>query len=129
MATWADVSAIAARLPGAEPGESWGEPVWRVGRKGFAWVRPLRAKDRAELGESAPSGAIIGLSVADEHEKRALLAEDPRVFFTTSHFDGYPAVLVVLDAIDASRLRDIVTDAWFARAPKRLRDAVGPSEA
>jgi hypothetical protein len=52
--------------------------------------------------------------------KEALLADDPRVFFTTPHFDGYPAVLVRLDAITVEDLEEVIVEAWMARAPKRL---------
>jgi hypothetical protein len=44
------------------------------------------------------------------------------VYFTTPHFDGYPAVLVVLERIDLEELRELIVDAWLARAPKRLAD-------
>ena len=122
-ATWEDVSAIARTLPQAEAGVRVGEPVWRIGKNVFVWVRPLRARDHVELGEAAPTGEIIGASTADEGEKLALLDEDPRAFFTTSHFDGFPAILVALDHVDPERLREVVTDAWLARAPKRLAAA------
>jgi hypothetical protein len=52
--------------------------------------------------------------------KEALLADDPRVFFTTPHFDGYPAILVRLDRITVEDLDEVITEAWLARAPKRL---------
>jgi hypothetical protein len=55
--------------------------------------------------------------------KEALLSSDPDVFFTTPHFDGYPAVLVQLDRIGREDLREVVVDAWLARAPRRLADA------
>jgi hypothetical protein len=42
------------------------------------------------------------------------------VYFTTSHFDGYPAILVQLDHIDEAELAEVITDAWLAQAPKRL---------
>jgi hypothetical protein len=44
------------------------------------------------------------------------------VFFTTPHFDGYPAVLVLLDKIDVDGLDEVIVEAWLARAPKRLAD-------
>ena len=119
-ATWDDVGAIARELPQTEEGIRFGDPVWRVGKNGFVWVRPLRAKDRDELGAAAPAGPVIGASTADEGEKLALLDEDPRAFFTTAHFDGYAAILIALDHVDPVRLREVVTDAWLARAPKRL---------
>ena len=52
--------------------------------------------------------------------KEALLADDPSVFFTTPHFDGYPAVLVRLERIGLEDLREVIVEAWLARAPKRL---------
>jgi len=57
-------------------------------KKLIAWERPLRKADYA-----------------------ALIADDPGVYFTTPHFDGYPAVLVRLDEIRAPEL---------AQAPKTL---------
>ena len=52
--------------------------------------------------------------------KEALLGDDPDVFFTTPHFDGYPAVLVRLDRIEIAELEELVIEAWLDRAPKRL---------
>jgi hypothetical protein len=52
--------------------------------------------------------------------KEALLATDPDVYFTTPHFDGYPAVLVRLERIAADELAELIGEAWLARAPKRL---------
>ena len=62
----------------------------------------------------------MGVHVADVGVKEALLADDPKVFFTTPHFDGYPAVLVRLDQIAVSDLEELIVEAWLARAPKRL---------
>ena len=55
--------------------------------------------------------------------KEALLADDPGVYFTTPHFDGYPAVLVRLEEIGPEDLEELVTEAWLCRAPKQLADA------
>lgn len=52
--------------------------------------------------------------------KEALIADDPAVFLTTPHFDGYPAILVRLDRITLDDLREVIVEAWLARAPKRL---------
>ena len=57
-----------------------------------------------------------------------MLADDPEVFFTTPHFDGYPAVLVRLDRIGLEDLREVIVEAWLARAPKRVADAFLDSE-
>ena len=52
--------------------------------------------------------------------KEALLADDPAVFFTTPHVDGYAAVLVWLDRIDVDLLTETIVEAWLARAPPRV---------
>lgn len=123
MATWDDVEAIAAGLP--EPGSKvrWGNHSWTVRDKAYAWVRPLNKSDvRAltELGREIPDEPILAASVDDLGEKEAVLAEDPDVFFDIPHFANYAAVLVRLDRITAPRLTELLTDAWLARAPKRL---------
>lgn len=119
MATWDDVRALALGLPGVEEGVSRGTAVWRCGKL-VVWDRPLRQRDRDELGAGAPDGPILGAAVADEGEKHALVAAEPDIFFTTAHFAGYPSVLVRLDRISRARLAEVVTDAWLAVAPKKL---------
>jgi len=96
---------------------------WRVGKKLIAWERPLRKSDRealAALGIEPPEGDILGVRVADEGVKFALIADEPDLYFTTSHFDGYPAVLVKLAEIDELGLRELIVEAWLTQAPKRL---------
>ncbi len=94
--------------------------MWRVRDKGFVWERPLRAADLRALGEGAPTGPILGARVEHLGAKEALIADRPDVYFTTPHFDGYPAVLVVLAEIELKELRELIVEAWLARAPKRL---------
>jgi hypothetical protein len=120
MATWDDVRRIALSLPQTTEQESHGHASWRVGDKGFVWERPLRAADLRALGDSAPSGPILGARVEHLGSKEALLGDDPEVFFTTPHFDGYPAVLVRLERIALDELEEVIVEAWLARAPKRL---------
>ncbi|WP_054045916.1 MmcQ/YjbR family DNA-binding protein [Alloactinosynnema sp. L-07] len=119
MATWDDVRRIALALPETEETSS-DTAQWRVRSKGFVWERPLRKADLAALGEAAPTGPILGVWVADEGVKHALIADDPAVFFTTPHFNGYPAVLVRLDEIEVDELTELVTEAWLLKAPKRV---------
>jgi hypothetical protein len=95
---------------------------WTVKDKGFVWERPLRKSDYEALGDAAPEGPILGARVEHLVAKEALLADDPDVFFTTPHFDGYPAVLVRLEEISLDDLRETIVEAWLARAPKRLVD-------
>lgn len=120
MASWDDVRRIALALPETSEGASYGDLAWKVRGTSFVWERPLRASDVALLGHAAPSGPILGARVAGLDTKDALLRESPGCCFTIPHFDGYPAVLVQLDRVPAALLTELVTDAWLARAPKRL---------
>ena len=123
MATWDDVRAIALGLPETSEGVSRDLRHWRVKDKGFVWERPLRRADLEALGDAVPDGPILGARVEHLVAKEALLADDPSVFFTTPHFDGYPAVLVRLERIGLADLHEVVVEAWLARAPKRLAEA------
>ena len=123
MATWEDVERLALDLPETAEVTSRGHRQWKVKDKLFVWERPLRRSDLEALGDAAPHGAILGARVEHLVAKEALIADDPAVYFTTPHFDGYPAVLVRLDAIGADELRELVVEAWLARAPKRLAAA------
>ena len=123
MATWDDVRRIALALPATSERLSRDLRQWRVKEKGFVWERPLRRADLEALGDAAPDGPILGASVEHIGAKEALLADDPGVFFTTPHFDGYPAVLVRLERIAPEDLDELIVEAWLARAPKRLAQA------
>ena len=120
MATWRQVSRFALSLPQASERDARGARQWRVKDKLFVWERPLRPKELESLGAAAPRGAILAARVEHLHAKEALLASEPHVYFTTSHFHGYPAVLARLDLLGAAELRELVTEAWLARAPARL---------
>lgn len=111
---------IALGLPDTSEGFSWGSPRWTVHGKGFVWDRPLRNSDLEALGDAAPDGPVLGARTADEGVKTALIADNPDVYFTTPHFDGYPAILVRLNAIDVDELTELITEAWLLKAPKRL---------
>jgi hypothetical protein len=121
MATWQDVSRICTALPEVvESARRDGQRQWRVGDKLIVWERPLRKGDLAELGAAAPTGPVLGARVPDEGAKTALIADEPDVYFTTSHIDGYPAVLCRLDAIGTDALAELAGEAWACRAPRRL---------
>jgi hypothetical protein len=120
VACWDDVRRIALALPETDEGVSWGNLAWRVRQKMFVWERPLRRADLEALGAGAPAGPILGVRVEHLVAKEALLADDPSVFFTTPHFDGYPSVLVRLDEIAVDELEELIVEAWLTRAPKRL---------
>jgi hypothetical protein len=120
VATWEDV----ARIIGGLPLTAEQSPHdWRVGKKLVAWERPMRPSDREALargGSEPPEGDILGVRVSDEGVKFALIGDEPGVYFTTPHFDGYPAVLVNLAEIAVGDLEELITEAWLTQAPKKL---------
>jgi len=121
MATWDDVRRLAMALPETAEGTSRdGLPGWSVKGKSFAWERPLRRGDLQALGDAAPEGPVLAARVPDVGAKEALLADGGEVYFTTPHFDGYPAILVRLDRIAAPELEELLVEAWLCRAPRRL---------
>jgi hypothetical protein len=115
MATMRDVRRIALSLPETDEHPSYGgRPSFRVRKKGFVYAR--------EDGES------LAVPVSDEGEKRALVASEPRKFFTTPHYNGYAMVCVRYKAVDSKELRELITDAWRLKAPKRVLTEFEASE-
>lgn len=119
MADWSDVEKVAGSLPEVAESTSWGNRCWKVRDKTFVWARPLRKKDRADLGDEAPDGEILAVRVDDLGEKEAILAT-PGPWFTIPHFEGYPAVLIRLDDATPEQVSELVLDAWRAMAPAAL---------
>lgn len=107
-------------MPQATERPAFGSRAWRVRDKLFVWERPLRQTDLRALGDAAPDGPILGAKVEHLGAKEALLQSEPEIYFTTPHFDGYPAVLIRLPEIGVDELEEVVVEAWLAVAPKRL---------
>ncbi len=119
MATQQDVRRLALSLPGAVEGEDrFAFSVLNKGKgKGFAWVWMERiAPKKARV----PNPDVLAVRVAGQAEKEMLLASDATKFFTEPHYNGFPAVLVRLAAVDVDELEELITDAWFCQAPKAL---------
>jgi hypothetical protein len=110
-----DVRRIALSLPSTAQ-----EPDYfrfLVEGKAFAWVwldRPIPKKARV------PNQDVVAIRVGNESEKEALIDMDPDAFFTEPHYNGFPAILVRLDAVDPGLLEKLLIDAWRIQAPKRL---------
>lgn len=116
MATWDEVRTIAEELPGIQARGN----EWRVRTKLVAWERPLRESDFEALGDGAPDGDILATWLPDLAAKESLLADEPDVYFTTPHFDGYRVILIRLENASAAELEELIVEAWIERAPKRL---------
>ena len=124
MVTIEDVAAIAMNLPEVTEGERHGHRTWFVAGKGFAWERPFSKADIRRFGdETPPDGPILAVRVEDLGEKEAVLAANPRAFFSIPHFDGYPAVLIQLRTVSKKALQEAILDGWLACAPPRLTEA------
>ena len=119
MATQDDVRRIAARLPGAQEGDGrFGFSVLVKGKaKGFVWSWAERVDPKKGR---VPNDAVLAVLVRNLDEKEMILGSDTRKFFTESHYDGYPAVLVRLAEIEADELEDLIVESWRCKATPEL---------
>lgn len=121
-----DVDAICGSLPETELGTSWGDlPTWKVPRggrgKGFL-IRRAPRSDAIDPDTGQPWHDLLVIPVADLGLRQAMVEED-NPFFTIDHFRNTAAVLVSesrLGELDLAELREVLTEAWALRAPKRL---------
>lgn len=122
----ADLDALAMAMPQTTKELTPdGRPRYHVHGKLYCCHRTRRpdALD-PETGERLDD--VLMFRVADLEVKDMVLADDRGVFFTTPHFDGYPAVLVRirdLARLDREELRETVIEAWLCRAQKRVARA------
>jgi hypothetical protein len=122
----ADLDELALALPQTTKEVSDdGRPSYRVHGKLFCCQRGRRADALdPETGERLDD--VLMFRVADLDVKDLLLGDDRVIYFTTPHFDGYPAVLVripQLARLDRDELGDLVAEAWLTRAQKRVAKA------
>ena len=97
-------------LPEVTEEQWYRTPGYKVAGKGF-----LRLRTEAEGG--------LVVFVTDVGEKQALLAANPDAYYTTPHYDDYPAILVNLAALGLDELRELIVESWRIKAPVRLRKA------
>jgi hypothetical protein len=93
-----------------------------VDHKLFCFHRTKR-RDATDALTGKPLDDVLVFRAADEEMKSMWLAGRPSVHFTTDHFDGHPWILMGIPSladIERDELFELVSDAWLARAPKRL---------
>jgi hypothetical protein len=118
-----DIGEIALALPEVQEGRSWGNPAYVVRKKSFLHFREPRP-DAIDPDSGERMTDVIMITVPDQADKDALVEGDGP-WFTTSHFKGYNAVLIRqrdLGGVSRAELAEVITDAWAARAPKKLVD-------
>lgn len=127
MADREDVRRIALGLPDASEGEAhfYFSVLNKGKQKGFVWAWNERVEPKKP---KVPSSVVVAVRVADRFEKEALLASDAEKFFTEPHYNGYPAVLVRLPAIEPDELEELIVDAWRCQAPRALVESWERSE-
>jgi hypothetical protein len=69
---------------------------------------------------------VIAVRVANLGQRDALLSAEPAKFFTEPHYEGFPAVLVRLDAVTVADLKVLLAEAWRCMAPAELSDGKKP---
>ena len=109
MADWDAVRELALAFPEVEASSS-GRIAFSIRGKGFAW----EARER--------DGGGLAVRV-DRDEKQLFLDANPDVYFTSPHYNGYPAVQIRLEEIDRAELQERLEDAWLIQAPKKLATA------
>jgi hypothetical protein len=122
MATMRDLDELALAMPGVtkEVSEE-GRSTYSAHGKYFCFHRTQRP-DAVDADTGARLDDVLVFRVEGSDVKELLLADDRGVYFTTPHWNGYPAVLVRIPSlalIDRDELRDLVVDAWLTRAHKR----------
>jgi hypothetical protein len=126
MSTMADLDELALSLPQTTKELSDdGRPAYRVHGKLFCCQRGRR-KDAIDEQTGERLDDVLMFRVADAGVKELLLGDARGIYFTTPHFDGYPAVLVRipnLGRLDREELHDLVAEAWLTRAQKRVTQA------
>ena len=126
MATMADLDELALDMPQATKEVSDdGRPSYHVHGKLFCFHRSQRP-DAVDPDSGERMADVLMFRVADLDEKDLILSDDRSIFFTTPHFNGYPAVLMRipdLKRLDRDELRDFVVGAWLTRAQKRVAKA------
>lgn len=97
---------IILSFPGAEEGESYGAPAYKVNGKFFT---RLRREDQS-----------VVLTGGSFDERDMLMEAEPATFHTTPHYKDYPSVLARIETLHPGSFRNFLDRKWREIAPKKL---------
>lgn len=119
MATHDDVRRICGRLPGAVEGEGrFGFGVLVKGKaKGFCWTWMERVHPRKPKVENP---GVLAIGTPGLGAKEVLVTSGREKYAVDPHYNGFPAVLVRMEAIGCAELQELLTEAWRVKAPPEL---------
>src|SRR4051794_28656365 len=109
MVTWADIVSLGRDLPEVEESTSYGRPALKIRGKTFVSLR------------SSPDALVVS---CDVDEKPFLIEARKNILFETPHYEGYPAMLVSLNAT-IDDVREFVLDSYVLAAPENLAESIG----
>jgi hypothetical protein len=108
--TWDEAVAHALALPGATLSTSYGQPAVKVNGRAIL-----------NTGREPATSFVLHL----DHDRVAMLrATHPETFWTTPHYEGFPAVLVRYDTPNDALVREMIERAAAlarSKAPPRPR--------
>lgn len=119
-----DLDRLALSLPETAKTVDEGRPSYLVRDTWFCFHR--RPRPDAVDADGNRLEDVLVFRVDGQEEKELVLADPRGIFFTTPHWNGFPAVLLRipdLARLERAELRDCLVDAWLTRAPKRVAKA------
>lgn len=108
--TWQQVSELGRRLPEVVEDVWYRTPALKVRSKSF-----VRLKE---------DGATLVFLVESVEEQEFLIQTQPRIFYITDHYRGYPAVLARMKSLGLRTCMQKLERAYRIKAPKRLLQAL-----
>jgi hypothetical protein len=106
--TWDEAVAFALSLPDTELSTSYGQPAVKVASNGRAFLN---------TGHEADTSFVVAMDL----DSIDLLKEtEPETYWQTSHYEGWPGVLVRFECKDEDRVRDVIRRSrdWTAARPR-----------
>jgi hypothetical protein len=117
MTDVATLRRLALALPEVVDASQGKRLAFEVAGKGLAWSYLFRT---APKEPRIPKPGQIAIR-CDLERKAMLIEAAPERFFDDDHYDGFPAVLVRLEAVDEDELAHLLYEAWRLQAPKGVQ--------